>query len=350
MFGLSKGQRLRRLEQQLKRMELSAPFFRADQVCAFLRYIVSETAAGREKQLKQYSIAVDALGAPPDFDPDSDALVRVHAQRLRKKLEDYYAGPGAKDRVRITLSKGSYAPEIKFNSSRRWLWVVAAGILVLLGFVGWRTRREEPAPKISGPVQITFEQGEASDPALSPDAKWLAYSSDRSGIRQIWLQDRSTGEARQVSFGPRQHVTPEFSPDSGHILYRSLGRDGGLEKIPRSGGSAVRLVDGFAPRYSPDGRLILFTRVTQGKPSLHLMPAQGGAEQAVAPHVAMIQCGVWMPDGRLLVRAHHSGIWDWWILPPTHEGDLSRWPLERTHASDRIKEAGLSPVFGGLSR
>ena len=67
-------------------MEQSAKFFRSGQIMAFLRYVVTEATSGRGTPIKQYAIAVDALGAPRDFDPETDPLVRVHAQRLSAVL------------------------------------------------------------------------------------------------------------------------------------------------------------------------------------------------------------------------------------------------------------------------
>ena len=82
----------------------------APQAARFLTYIVEETLAGRGAQLKEYTVAVGALGRPSTFDPSSDAAVRVAARQLRFKLADYYGGAGAADPVVIELPKGTYVP------------------------------------------------------------------------------------------------------------------------------------------------------------------------------------------------------------------------------------------------
>ena len=82
----------------------------APRLAAFLRFVVEETLAGRSETLKGYTIAVEALGRPPSFDPQSDPIVRVEATRLRRALERYYATAGASDPVRITIPKGTYVP------------------------------------------------------------------------------------------------------------------------------------------------------------------------------------------------------------------------------------------------
>lgn len=75
-----------------------------------LTYVVERTLAGDERSIKAYTIAVEALGRPPEFDPDRDSTVRVAAMRLRTALDLYYAGAGAADPVRIRMTPGSYRP------------------------------------------------------------------------------------------------------------------------------------------------------------------------------------------------------------------------------------------------
>lgn len=84
---------------------------RSPQLARFLDYIVRRTLDGDEQAIKAYSIAVDVLGRPADFDPQADPIVRVQARRLRGLIEQYYRGEGAGDLVRIVLPVGRYVPE-----------------------------------------------------------------------------------------------------------------------------------------------------------------------------------------------------------------------------------------------
>jgi len=94
----------------LARILASDPFRAAPQLSAFLAFIVDRAVAGRGGELKGYTIAVEAFGRSPDFDPQSDPIVRVEAGRLRRALAQYYAGEGAGDPVRITIPVGAYVP------------------------------------------------------------------------------------------------------------------------------------------------------------------------------------------------------------------------------------------------
>lgn len=94
----------------LRRIVASAPFRGAPQLVSFLTYIVEAALAGRAAEIKGYTIAVEALGRPVDFDPVVDPIVRVEAGRLRRALEAYYAQFGAEDEVRIAIPRGAYVP------------------------------------------------------------------------------------------------------------------------------------------------------------------------------------------------------------------------------------------------
>jgi hypothetical protein len=76
----------------------------------FLRFIVTETLAGRASRIKAYTIAVDVFARPPDFDPAGDPIVRIEATRLRAALASYYGGSGRGAPLRIEIPKGGYVP------------------------------------------------------------------------------------------------------------------------------------------------------------------------------------------------------------------------------------------------
>jgi TolB-like protein len=71
---------------------------------------VQEMLEGRSNQLKEYTIGVNVLNKPVDFKPQTDAIVRIHATRLRRALNRYYAGSGNEDLLRIAIPKGNYVP------------------------------------------------------------------------------------------------------------------------------------------------------------------------------------------------------------------------------------------------
>ncbi len=84
-------------------------FAASPQMSAFLSYVVHETMAGNADRIKAYTVAVDALGKPPSFDPQNDPSVRVLANRLRASLKNYYNN-NPEQALFIELYRGSYVP------------------------------------------------------------------------------------------------------------------------------------------------------------------------------------------------------------------------------------------------
>ena len=91
----------------------SDTFARSERLRSFLSYIVERELSGKAAQLKGYSIGIDVFGRAPGFDAGNDPLVRVHAGKLRKLLEQYYQTEGAADPLRICVPLGSYVPEYR---------------------------------------------------------------------------------------------------------------------------------------------------------------------------------------------------------------------------------------------
>jgi hypothetical protein len=75
--------------------------------------------AGKASQIKEYSIGVEVFHRAASFDQDSDSIVRVEANRLRKRLAAYYASEGASHRLRIAIPLGQYVPRFESALSRQ---------------------------------------------------------------------------------------------------------------------------------------------------------------------------------------------------------------------------------------
>lgn len=126
--------------------------------------------------------------------------------------------------------------------------------------------------------RITSHPGIELFPKISPDGKWIAFSAEYSGSRQIWVMPSEGGTARQLTFynsigempprGGFDNVVLDWTHDSKRILFRAnrtgfsdrngryftVGIDGGLEE-------PLPIVNGGFATYSPDGSQLCFTPV-----------------------------------------------------------------------------------------
>jgi hypothetical protein len=101
-------------EETLQHLEavLASPAFASSKRCQqFLRYVVAETVEGRGHLIKERNIALEVFGKGVSFEPNEDALVRVKAREVRKRLVEYYQS-ASEPGVRIDLPLGGYAPRI----------------------------------------------------------------------------------------------------------------------------------------------------------------------------------------------------------------------------------------------
>lgn len=91
-------------------------FSRSPRIVKLLTHICDKYFAGESDQLNELHIAVDVFGRPPDFDRSHDAIARVEAHRLRKKLRDFYEAEGRGRPVQVSLPPGSYIPVFEHHN------------------------------------------------------------------------------------------------------------------------------------------------------------------------------------------------------------------------------------------
>jgi hypothetical protein len=104
------------VRQQLRRIIESEVFRRSAQMERFLTQAVERKLLGRPEELKEYALGRDVFNRGDNYDPRTDSIVRVEAQRLRRKLREYYKTQGRVDRVLMTLPPGSYVPVFEYQN------------------------------------------------------------------------------------------------------------------------------------------------------------------------------------------------------------------------------------------
>jgi Tol biopolymer transport system component/predicted amidohydrolase len=153
-------------------------------------------------------------------------------------------------------------------------------------------------------LAITHGPAFDSQPTYSPDGRWIAFISDRSGAENLWLIRPDGTDARQITFGDDDSVlvSPAWTPD-GKSLYvsRFLWSLNNYElwrydldgtetlvipiKNPEQGREAA--ISSLGAVVSPDGRSIYLARRTgnpdDGNWSIVRRDIASGAEQTILP-------------------------------------------------------------------
>ena len=155
-------------------------------------------------------------------------------------------------------------------------------------------------------TRLTFDKGLQFGATWSPDGRLIAYSSDRAGKFDIWVQQVSGGDPIQITKGPGHKWQPDWSPDGKYIAYRSEDGNGGLFVIPAPGGTGLArkiVSNGFYPRWSPDSTQILFqTTAGAGENQFYIVSIDGSAPREVrtkfSEHPFPARSAAWYPDGK----------------------------------------------------
>lgn len=129
---------------------------RSDVLNRLFDYLAEASAEGRKP--KEIEVAGAVFGRDAGFDGGQDASVRVAAHRLRRKLEDFYAGAGRADAARLVMPRGEYRLAVEAPAkappqaaagkplrARHWTLLVAAlAALNLAAWIGWWAAHRDP--------------------------------------------------------------------------------------------------------------------------------------------------------------------------------------------------------------
>ncbi|OGD22872.1 MAG: hypothetical protein A2W03_06090 [Candidatus Aminicenantes bacterium RBG_16_63_16] len=216
--------------------------------------------------------------------------------------------------------------------ARRRTWplfaLTACIIMAVACFAAWLLLKPRATPPAVEPERITFESGGAFLPAISPDGKLIAYSSDRDGNFDIYVRQLSGQESVRRTHHAAPDWFPSFSPDGSKIVFRSERDGGGIYVMESLGGAERRIADeGRLPAFSPDGKTVayLVAAPLTRQAKLFLVPASGGNPTPLQPEFTIPASGaswpwpLWSADGKyILFNGYQPDVRDsrdWWLAP-----------------------------------
>lgn len=103
------------VKAELNKM-ISAPFFSQSARCRrFLSHVVLQTLSGKTDQLKERMIGISVFERANDYNTGEDAIVRVTANEVRKRIGQFYQESRTRHPVQIDLPRGTYVPEFRIH-------------------------------------------------------------------------------------------------------------------------------------------------------------------------------------------------------------------------------------------
>jgi len=238
-----------------------------DQIC-----IMNADGSGRRQLTNLPSTAYYASLSP-------DGQTVYFSSNQSGTFEIYSIGIDGSALRRLTNGLGSlYAPELSPNGERIVFTNHGSGLWVM-------------NPDGSNPRALTFKDD--IDPTWSPDGSMIAFASNRSGERQLYVANANGKNVEQVTDLNNMGGRSSWSPDGTKLaFYRGPAGDRDIYVINIDGSGLQRLTNGgdnLGPSWSPDGEWIAFTSFRDGNNEIYIV----------------------RPDGRRETRLTGSPISDW---------------------------------------
>jgi serine/threonine protein kinase/Tol biopolymer transport system component len=130
--------------------------------------------------------------------------------------------------------------------------------------------------------QLTSEAGNNHNPVVTPDGRYILFTSSRSGLRNVWRMRTDGGEPVRLT-DSQVDFWPSPSPDGQWVVYSSLAAGRlMLRRVAIGGGTPVDLNrEGLNPVVSPDGRWIAYLYTEASAPDappnrMGIIPFEGG--------------------------------------------------------------------------
>jgi eukaryotic-like serine/threonine-protein kinase len=191
--------------------------------------------------------------------------------------------------------------------------------------------------------RLTQDTVEQAYPCISDDGKKLAFSSRRSGYRDIWLKDLLTGKETNLTNTPEPDFAPNFSPDSASLSYRVVERQNSVSyvlRLDRSVPARVRVCEGCFPGgWSSDGKRILVSERGVISRAWSVDVATGERTELVNDTTHELDNTYFSPDDRWMTfNAFKTGASKIFVAPVTSSGVVpeSKWiPIADTGVDDK---------------
>jgi serine/threonine protein kinase/Tol biopolymer transport system component len=219
-------------------------------------------------------------------------------------------------------------PPVPRRASSTWIAVIVVAALVgvvgiAVGLYGMWSRGDQATGAAAAPPALAItsvpSRGGVFSAALSPDGRYLAYTSGAGGGSSLFVRQISTGSEIKILTSEQPGVgVVAFSPSGEHVWYLDFAsptEGGTLFQVPALGGAPKKVATQVYSRidFSPDAERICFLRAnaSTGEQSLVLHDLAGGDETNLLTvnlpfTVASPFALSWSPDGKAIATALHT--------------------------------------------
>jgi TolB protein len=147
---------------------------------------------------------------------------------------------------------------------------------------------------------ITRDWSINTEPAWSPDGKTLIFTSNRGGTPQIYQKNLSTSAISRITYEGKYNARASFTSDGNHLVVLNqnsnlynigiLDLDSGTFRVLTNSGS-----DHDSPSVAPNGSMVLFGTVYNGKSVLGMAATDGSVQIRLPARDGEVQDPAWSP-------------------------------------------------------
>ena len=206
----------------------------------------------------QYLTDSATIVLAPRFSPTGDRLLYTSYETGQPRI--YLLDVGRVKRQELPTQEGTMSFSPRFSPDGR--------SIVYSLTQGGNTDLWKMELASSQSERLTNTPAIETAPSYSPDGRQIVFESDRSGTPQLYIMSASGGVATRISFGQGRYGTPVWSPRSDLIAFTKQNKGRFHIGVMRTNGEAERLLTASfldeGPTWSPNGRVIMFARETQG--------------------------------------------------------------------------------------
>ena len=173
----------------------------------------------------------------------------------------------------------------------------------------------------SNAKQVTSGARVSGGLSVSPDGRYIFFTSDRAGHFNIWRVDADGSNLKQLTSGEGEFY-PQTTRDGQWIVYQRGEVEPTLWKVPTAGGDVVEVAGtrAFRPAISPDGQMVAYDYLDSelNKWGIGIVSFEGGSRvtRFDFPPTVTERLVRWSPDGKSIAFANSgSGVSDIWLQP-----------------------------------
>lgn len=181
-------------------------------------------------------------------------------------------------------------------------------------------------------LQTLIEGGIYTSPSWNKEHSKIVFTSidPADGVSSLYIYDMQN-KSKTLLFEGFSPMEPSFSPDGNTLVFADFAEEGAenleIYTIGTDGSNLIKLTDNpardYFPKYSPDGKIIVFSSERDGNIQLYTMNSSGENVKRLMEDEFTDNSGMFSPDGlNIIFDSNRGGNSDLYTISSDGSGEL----------------------------